>query len=119
VRDESWNRIHEVLNVLGAWFRGWNRTRQAIGPRQSPAVLFQQIRSLYDFLTYTGFILIDVRKFIDVLPSNHPASLRCKVTADWYNRFPTDFEDLLRKLPEDVGILDPPVMGTEHFFIRF
>jgi hypothetical protein len=119
MRDQSWNRIHDVLNVLGAWFRGWDRMREAAGSHRSAAVLFQQIRSLYDFLTCTGFILIDIRKLIDALPSDSPASLRCKVTSDWYNRFLTDFEDLLRRLPQDMGVLDDPVMGREHFFIRF
>lgn len=118
VRDESWNRVHDVLNVLGAWFRGWDRSRQAAGPRRSPEVLIEQIRSLCDFLIQTGLILPEARKPIATLPQDRPAYILYRATADRYNKFLTDFEAFLRRLPEELGVLDSPITGREHFFIR-
>jgi hypothetical protein len=117
-RSQSWDRVHDVLNVVGAWFRAWDRLNQGIGARRSPKVLIEQIRSLYDLLMYTGLILPEARKPTATIAQDSPAYIIYKATADRYNTFLTNFEGLLRRLPTEVGILDDPIVGKEHFFIR-
>jgi lysylphosphatidylglycerol synthetase-like protein (DUF2156 family) len=117
-RGQSWDRVHDVLNVLGAWFRAWDRLHQTVGASQPPKVLIEQIRSLYDLLMYAGLILPEARKPIATIAQDSPAYIIYKATADRYNTFLTNFEGLLRRLPTELGILDDPIVGKEHFFIR-
>lgn len=118
IKDQLSNYLYRELIVLGAWFNSWDDMRIAIGRRRTAHILVQQIRTLYDLLIYAGRTMPEVTKAVAGLPPDDHVSIRYQTTRDWYNRFLTDFEALLRRFPEEVGILDPPVMGSEHFFVR-
>ncbi len=117
-RDEAWNRVHDVLNVVGAWFREWDSMRQVIGIRRSPEVLVRQFKSLNEILTHLGLAAGEVSKRFGNLAPGDYALVPYRATADRYNRFLTEYEALLRRLPQEVGILDTPPLGGERFFIR-
>ncbi len=118
IRDESWNRVHEVLTVLGAWFREWDSMRQVIGTRRTPEVLIRQFESLNVILTLLGvFVGPEMAKRFAGLPLDHYAFVSYRALADRYNGFLTNYEGLLRRLPQEVGI-EPPPLGGERFFIR-
>lgn len=117
-RDESWNRVHEMLNVLGAWFHEWDAMRRAVGIRRTPEILIRQFEALNALLTYFGlFVAGEIGKRFEDLGPDQVARAPYRVVADRYNGFLTEYESLLRRLPQEVGI-EPPPLGREHFFIR-
>jgi hypothetical protein len=118
-RDESWNRVHDVLNVIGAWFREWDGMRQAIGVRRTPEVLVRQFKSLNEILIYLGLVAGEVSKRFANMAQDHYGRVPFQAMADRYNHFLTGYEAMLRRLPQDVGVLDPSPLGGERFFVRF
>ncbi len=116
-RDELWNRTHYLLHVLGAWFREWDDMRQAVGTRRSPEVLVQQFKSLNALLENVGLVAPDVSRRFENFPADHYARMSFRPVADRYNHFLTEYEALLRRLPQEVGI-DPSPLAGERFFIR-
>jgi len=113
---ESWNRLVETLSVLTAWFQAWDDSRQAIGNRRTPEILVSQLKSLNVMLSYMGFFVSEVlRRRFEGAPDYMRATY--KAMTDRYNHFLTEYEGLLRRLPQEVGI-DPPPFGGQHFFIR-
>jgi hypothetical protein len=114
-RNGSYNRLFETMNVLAAWFRAWNDSRQAIGDRRTPEILVNQLQSLIVILNYLGFYVSEgLRKRFEGAPDY--ALVTYRAMTERYNRFLTDYEGLLRRLPQDVGIESP--LGGQHFFIR-
>ncbi len=91
--------------------------RQAVGTRRTPEVLVQQFESLNTILTHLGLVAADVNKSFMNLTPGHYALVSYKAVADRYNHFLTEYEALLRRLPQEVGI-DPSPLGGERFFIR-
>ncbi len=115
-RDESWNRVHEVLNVLGAWFREWDAMRQMIGVHRTPEILIRQFESLNAILAYVGlFVAEELHKRVQAGPEH--VRVTYEATVGRYNHFLNQYEGLLRRLPQEVGI-DPSPLGGQHFFIR-
>jgi hypothetical protein len=116
-QDEEWKRTYYVLNVIESWFLKWDSMRQAVGTLRTPEVLVQQFESLNMILTHLGFVAADVSKGFANLAPGDSALMSFKAVADRYNHFLTEYEALLRRLPQEVGI-DPPHFGRDHFFIR-
>jgi hypothetical protein len=116
-RDELWNQTHYLLSVVGAWFREWDGMRQAVGTQRTPKILVQQFESLNALLMNLGLVAPDVRKRFEDFPANHHARVSFGPVADRYNHFLTEYEALLRRLPQEAG-LNPPPLGGERIFIR-
>ncbi len=115
--DELWNRTHYLLHVVGVWFREWDDMRQAVGTRRTPEVLVVQFKSLNALLESLGLVAPDVSRRFEGFPADHYARMTFRPVADRYNHFLTEYEALLRRLPQEVGI-DRPSLKGEHFFIR-
>ncbi len=117
-QDEWWRRVHDNINIIGEWFRTWDAAREANGQRRTPEILMAQLNALYKVLLFTGMTGVEVSKSVRQLGPDHTGYIAYKVATDRYDDCLTRYEGLLRRLPHDVGVLDPPIMGQEHFFIR-
>ena len=117
-KDESWNQTHYLLYAIGAWFRSWNAMRQAVGTRRTPEVLVRQFESLNGILIQLGYVALPdmSRRFASLAPENY-AHVPFRATADRYNHFLTEYEALLRRLPQEAG-LSPLLLGRPPFFTR-
>ena len=109
---------HYPLHVWGVWFRKWDDMRQAVGTRRTPEVLVEQIESLNALLMSLGDLVApDVSKRFENFSADHYARVAFRPVADRYKHFLTEYEHLLRRLPQEVG-LDPSPLGKERVLIR-
>jgi hypothetical protein len=117
-QDELWNQTHYLLHVIGMWFSSWDRMRVAIGTRRTPEILAEQLESLNWILIAMELVAQDLSKrFARLTPDDH-ARMPYKAVADRYNLFVTNYESLLRRLPQDVGLVGPSPLGKERIFVR-
>jgi len=117
-RDELWNRTHYLLQVVGMWFQTWDRMRLAVGIRRTPEILAQQLESLNWILIAMDLVAQDLSKRFGSLAPDDYARQPYKAAADRYNAFVTAYEALLRRLPQDVGLVYPQPLGKERIFVR-
>jgi hypothetical protein len=117
-QDEFWNQTHYLLHVIGMWFSAWDRMRQANGTHRTAEVLAEQLESLNWILIAMELVAQDLSKrFAHLTPDDH-ARMPYKAVADRYNAFVTNYEALLRRLPEGVGLVGPSPLGKERIFVR-
>ncbi len=116
-QDDLWNQTHYHLIILEAWFNSWNNMRRAVEPQRTPEILAQQVESLNSFLYLMGLALPDVSRRIAKFAPDDYALASCRAVADRYNRFLTEYEALLRRLPPEME-LNPSPHGSEHVFTR-
>jgi hypothetical protein len=116
-KDNLWNQTHYLLNTIGAWFHEWDAMREVVGTDRTSKVLVQQLASLNVLLANLGFVAPDVSRRLEALPADDHARVSFRPVADRYNHFLTEYEALLRRLPQEAG-LKPPPLGKERVFIR-
>jgi hypothetical protein len=117
-RDDSWNQTHYLLHVAGEWFKTWDRHAAGGWYSSNAPSPGQQFESLNGILTEVGLVTPDLSKRHESLPPGDYARIPYKAVADRYNGFLTNHEALLRRLPQDVGLLDPPPLSGECFSVR-
>lgn len=117
-KDESWNQTHYLLHAIGAWFHAWDDMRQAIGTRRTLEILVRQFESLNGILIQLGYVALpDVsRRFASLAPEDY-ALVSFRAMANRYNHFLTEYEALLRRLPQEAG-LNPLLLHRPCFFTR-
>lgn len=117
-KDESWNQTHYLLYAIGAWFRAWDDMRQAVGTRRTLEVLVRQFESLNGILIQLGYVALPdmSSRFASLGPEDY-ALVPFRAVADRYNHFLTEYEALLRRLPQEAG-LNTLLLDRTRFFTR-
>ncbi len=110
---------HDRVRFLTSWFRHWNQGRNVTRRRWTPEIFVHQIAELDTILFYTSEVGGQIRKWISDLPEGHTARTTFPVLVNRYDAFLTEFERLLRRLPEEVGRPGHrPYIGKEQFYAR-
>ena len=118
-QTDEWRYAYDRLNMARAWFEAWDGMQRSIGDQMNPEFLVSSMEGLNDLLFWTSDAGEHLSKMVDKTLKNDRIRSPMHALVDGYNNFLTNYERYLRRLPEELGMMDMrPAQGVESFFAR-